>query len=161
VITVSNTSPLTSLAAVEQLSLLPQLYGQIVIPTEVARELAVVAPGLPGHVPVSELSWLTVRAVADPTLVTLLLSELDPGESEAIALARELNADFLLIDERRGRLTVSRLGIERVGVLGVLIRAKSEGILPFVKPVLDDLVTRAGFWVSRALYTFLLNEIGE
>jgi hypothetical protein len=64
-----------------------------------------------------------------------LASSLDPGEPEAIAL--ELNADLILMDERRGRFMARRLGLEVIGVLGVLVRAKRKGHLDELKPVLD------------------------
>lgn len=159
--TVSNTSPLTNLAAVGQLTLLRRLYGEIVIPEAVARELNSVESGFPGHVPVNELSWIVIRPVINRTLVASLRIELDPGESEAIALAVELNADFLLMDEHVGRRIASRLGVERVGVLGVLRRAKHDGLVPAIRPILDDLITSAGFWIGRDLYDYALREAGE
>lgn len=87
--------------------------------------------------------------------------ELDPGEAAAIALAIELKADLLLLDERRGRTVASRFGLRFVGLLGVLIEAKQQGYLGAVKPILDDLITRAGFWVSQPLYERVLQAAGE
>jgi len=89
------------------------------------------------------------------------LSELDPGEAEAIALAKELKADLLLMDERRGRRVASRLGLRFVGLLGILVEAKHKGLIKAVKPILDSLITKAGFWLGNRLYTRILETVGE
>jgi len=65
------------------------------------------------------------------------------------------------LDERRGRAVASRLTLRFVGILGTLIEAKQRGLLSAVKPVLDDLVTKAGFWVSPQLYTRILQVSRE
>jgi predicted nucleic acid-binding protein len=87
--------------------------------------------------------------------------ELDRGEAEAIALAAELSADLLLLDERRARRIASRLGLRYIGVLGVLLDAKNRGDLTAVKPVLEALITQAGFWVSTDLYARVIEASGE
>jgi predicted nucleic acid-binding protein len=83
------------------------------------------------------------------------------GEAEAIALASECGAELLLIDEHRGRKIASRFGIRVAGVLGVLIEAKRCGELPAIKPVLDLLVSTAGFRISNALYGRVLEAADE
>ena len=107
------------------------------------------------------LEWIETRAVANRALVTALQMELDEGEAEAIALAKELAADLLLLDERRGRVVAAHLDLRLIGLLGVRIEAKRKGCLPLVKPVLDDLVAKAGFWVSQQLYARVLLAAGE
>ena len=86
---------------------------------------------------------------------------LDEGESEAIALAMELRADLLLIDERKARLVARRFGSHHIGIVGMLIEAKQNGLIKAVKPFLDDLMIKAGFWISQKLYNRVLNETGE
>jgi predicted nucleic acid-binding protein/predicted HTH domain antitoxin len=127
VIVISDTSVFTNLAAIGHLHLLQQLYERIFIPTAVYQELTV-DPPVPGTVEVQTLQWLEVRSVSDRAMVEQLQNraQLDPGESEAIALALEINADLLLIDERRGRTEANRLGIRITGLLGVLVEAKQR-----------------------------------
>ncbi len=104
-IVISDTSAITNLAAIQHLQLLPQLYNQVTVLEAVYRELAEIDPLVPGTLEVQTSSWLEVRQVVDRAMVERLQVEvrLDPGEAEAIALALELKADLLLIDERRGR----------------------------------------------------------
>ena len=90
-----------------------------------------------------------------------LLSELDIGEAEAIALAVEVKADLLLLDERLGHKIASRLGLSVIGLLGVLLNAKRRGFLAGVRPVLDAVIAVAGFWDSGRLYSRVLDEAGE
>lgn len=159
-IVVSNTSPITNLAAVSQLTLLQQLYSSIIIPEAVYKELTDVETLVPGATEVKTLEWIQMQQVTN--LMSLsLLTELDKGEAEAIALAIELNADLLLLDERRGYQVASQLGLKVTGLLGVLIAAKSRGLIPTVKPVLNDLISTSGFWVTKALYNRVLQLAGE
>lgn len=160
-IVVSDTSAIINLAAVEQLDLLRQLYGKIAIPQAVYHEIAVVGAGQPGATEVQTLEWIETKQVANDALATALQMELDVGEAEAIALAVELKADLLLLDERRGRVVASRLGLKFIGLLGVLIEAKDREFIPAIKPILDDLITKAGFWISDRLYARVLQTAGE
>ena len=88
-------------------------------------------------------------------------AQLDPGVSEAIALALEINADLLLIDERRGKTEANRLGIRITGLLGVLVEAKQQALIPAVRPLMDDLIAASQFRVSQALYNQILAMVGE
>lgn len=74
----------------------------------------------------------------------------------AIALALELQADDLLIDERLGRQEALRLGLSIIGILGILLVAKQRSLIPQVQPVMDTLISQAGFRVSPQLYQRVL-----
>jgi predicted nucleic acid-binding protein len=163
VIVISDTSAITNLAAIDHLQLLPQLYSQVIIPEAVYRELADIDPPVPGTLEVQTALWLEVRRVANLEVVRGLQDEarLDLGESEAIALALELSADLLLIDERRGRAEASRLGVKITGLLGILVEAKRKTLVVAVKPLLDALIATSEFRVSSALYSKILEMVDE
>lgn len=160
-IVVSDTSPIINLAAVGQLQLLRQLYGRIIIPPAVHREIVVVGAGQPGAVQVESYDWFETRSAPNQDLVASLQLKVDGGEAEAIALASALNADLLLLDERRGRVAAAHLGLRFVGLLGILIEAKHKSLVPAIKPILDQLLEKAGFWVAQELYDRVLQSAGE
>ncbi|NEO65229.1 MAG: DUF3368 domain-containing protein [Moorea sp. SIO4G2] len=160
-IIVSDTSPINNLAAINQLHLLQQLYQTVIIPEAVYRELT--DPDFPvaGGTEVQTFEWIKTRSVTNPTVIEVLSNELDIGEAEAIALALELKADQLLIDERRGRMIADRLNLNYTGILGVLIEAKSQGLVPLVKPLMDALINQGGFWIADSLYNSVLQAVNE
>ena len=160
-IVISDTSPINNLAAINQLHLLQQLYGTVLIPEAVYQELT--DPDFPvaGAKEVQTFTWIQIRAVEDRTMLKALSSELDPGEAEAIVLALEMKAEQVLIDERRGRMIAARLNLHYTGILGVLVEAKSQGFISTVKPLLDDLINKAGFWVAEPLYKSVLRLVNE
>ncbi len=160
-VVVSNTSPLMNLAVIDRLGLIERLYGSVSIPEAVARELAAAVPEQFSEQAVGKLSWLTVHPVKNRQLTESLLLDLDAGEAEAIVLATETKAGLLLIDERRGRNVAQHFGLKLIGLMGVLIDAKRKGHIAAVKPVLDDLIAKAGFWVDNRLYARVLQEAAE
>ncbi len=157
-IIVSDTSPLSNLAMIDHLFLLREIYQTVIIPLAVAQELENTREDDPRIAAVLSLDWIEVKKVSDLTFVKELQENrlLDRGESEAIALALELKAEELLIDERLGRREAARLGLSMTGVLGILLMAKRRGLIPVVRPVMDDLMTIARFRISRPLYEEVL-----
>jgi predicted nucleic acid-binding protein len=159
-IVVSNTSPISNLAAIGQLDLLQQLYGTIIIPPAVYQELINSGDADPATLAVQTIDWIQTQPVSDRVLLETLQANLDPGEAEAIALAVEINADRLIIDERRGRNEAIRLGLQVTGLLGIVLAAKQQGLIPLVQPILDDLRANS-FWIHDALYAEVLGLAGE
>ncbi|MFM7365322.1 MAG: DUF3368 domain-containing protein [Cuspidothrix sp.] len=160
-IIVSDTSPINNLAAINHLHLLQQLYGTVIIPEAVYQELTDPDFFVAGAKEVQNFTWIQTRAVQNRTMVKALSSELDPGEAEAIVLALEMKAEQVLIDERRGRIIAARLNLHYTGILGILVEAKSQGFISTVKPLLDDLINKAGFWVAEPLYKSVLQLVNE
>lgn len=153
-IVVSDTSPILNLSAVGRLGLLRDLYGEIVIPPAVAAELARNAIEF-------DPAWTRVVAARDPDQLAALRLDLDDGEAEAILVAAELGATLLLIDETRGRRAAIGRGITVTGLLGVLAEAKHRGIIPLCRPILDDMMRIAGFWIGEDLRGRYLLAVGE
>ncbi len=160
-IIVSDTSPILSLAIIDRLDLLEKLYGEILIPPAVRDEIAVLGDNQPGAHQVTSMKWIPTKSTGNPIVVTLLLRELDLGEAEAIALALELKADLLLLDDRKARSIAAYLGLPFAGLIDILNAAKHAKLIPTIKPVLDELMTQAKFRVSRKLYQRVLQDAGE
>ncbi|MBE9057022.1 DUF3368 domain-containing protein [Sphaerospermopsis sp. LEGE 08334] len=163
-IIVSDTSPITNLAAISQLDLLQKLYTGIIIPTAVYNEMVKVNKVVPGAIEVQTLPWIKKQVVVDSQRVIFIqenAENIDLGEAEAIILALELKADLLLMDECRGRIVASSYGLQIIGLLGVLLQAKRKNLIPSVKILMDQLIEQADFRVSNQLYTTILQSAGE
>ena len=162
-IIISDTSPLSNLAIVGYLSLLQQIYNKVIIPQGVAEELRNASDEENLIAGVLSLDWIEVVSAKNLELISVLRNNhnLDRGEAEAIALALELNADELLIDELLGRREATRLGLPITGVLGILLVAKRRGLISAVQPVMDALMNQVGFRVSSQLYAEVLKAAGE
>jgi uncharacterized protein len=158
-IVVSDTSPILSLTLIGRLELLHEIYGSIVIPEAVRQELMVADHS--GTREVAQADWIIMRPIDPSVILKLLQREVDRGEAEAIGLAVQLNAEVLLIDERQARQLAQYLELNVVGLLDVLHEAKQRQLIPLIKPVLDDLLTRARFRLSRKLYQRTLHTAGE
>jgi predicted nucleic acid-binding protein len=161
VIVVSDTSALSNLALVKHLWLLEAIYQTVIIPEVVASELIAASNSTISAIP--KLSWIQTQSLANAQLANQLQRErgLDAGEANAIALALELQADDLLIDERLGRQEALRLGLSIIGILGILLVAKQRSLIPQVQPVMDALINNAGFRVSAQLYQRILGIAQE
>ncbi len=159
-VVVSDASALILLAKVGQLGLLKALYGHVLIPDQVFDDVVVKGNGRAGASEVQTAEWIEVRHATNEPLVEELQRELDRGEAEAIALAVELRADLLLLDERRGRMVASRYTVQIIGVAGALVEAKYRNLLSDLRPVLNALINN-GYRISAQLYTQILRAAGE
>ncbi len=160
---VVDSSVLITLAAGEQFHLLREFYSTIHIPPEVWKETTAV----PKNFGVQEVKkakadgWLIVQSPQNLAEVAKLPFNLQPGETEALALALELTGSLLLVDDAQGRKAAAALGIAYTGTLGVLLRGKAEGKIPALKPVLGLLAQRTTFWLSPAVEAAALKQAGE
>lgn len=151
-IVVSNTSPLTNLAAIGQFDLLQQQYEKVHIADGVWMELNFGGRPWPGSEEVAQAGWIERHTVRNQELVTALRRDLDRGEAETIALALQLESDLVLIDEQQGRHTAARHGLRTLGVVGILLEAKAAGQIELIRPQLDSLRHQAGFFLSENFY---------
>jgi predicted nucleic acid-binding protein len=159
----SNTSPISNLAIIGRLSLLRRQFGEIWIPVAVQSELGHLShPAALGDIQQAlRDGWIKPQALRADKVARLLAAALDPGESEAIALALELPADLILLDERDGRSAAERAGLRVTGVLGVLLHAKNDGQIKSMKPEIEALRTQARFFLSSRLEESVLAIAGE
>ena len=155
---ICDTSPITNLIQVGQLDTLEKLFEKGTVPQKVYQELAVYENQ---KEEIEKRDWIVVKTVHKYEKVLALKDVLDLGEAEAIVLAKEMNADFLIIDERKGRKIAQGLGINIIGLLGVLIQGKNKGHIEYLKPILDKLIYEVGFRVKEELYLKVLEEVGE
>ena len=149
---VSDTSPLTALLQIGRADLLQRLFSEVFIPPAVATEL------LRSHTKLPD--WLRVRAPREiPEVITS--ARLDRGETEALALALDLHADAILMDERLGRRVARDLGLKATGLLGCLVLAKEAQIIEAVAPVVSELQSIAGCWFDEELIASIYRAAGE
>ncbi len=158
---VTNTSPLLNLAVVKEARLLPELFEQIIAPEKVREEIEILCSGDSRFQSADTSSVVDYVSVSDQSHVRLLSLQLDPGESEAIALALEVKADLILLDERRATRIARQLGLRTLGLLGVLMLAKNRGLIAHVRPLIDRLTNEAGFWIAPELYRQICEAVNE
>ncbi|HAA12527.1 MAG TPA: DUF3368 domain-containing protein [Cytophagales bacterium] len=155
---VSDTSVLVGLLAIDHFSLLKQLYGHVIIPSAVKEEMQSLAHyGYPLYR--LEESWIEVLAPQDEEAIQSM--DLDLGEAQAIQLALELEAGLLLIDERKGRALAKALGIRITGIVGILLEAKTMGLVEAIKPLIGQLENKINFRLSEKLIQRVLEKAGE
>ena len=160
-IVVADSSPLIAMGRIGQLEILHAVLGQLLVPEAVWQEVVEAASHKPGSSEIAAVSWIERRTVNDSALVNLLKHDLGPGEAEAIVLARETGADFVLMDERLGRSAARNLGLKVVGLIGVLIEARKRGLLRDAVETMDRLTNEAGFWISADLRKLVEGAHGE
>ena len=155
-IVIADSGPIRYLVVIEQIHLLPQLYGRIVIPPSVLRELTQTATPQSVRLWVDRLPrWVTVQSPRGP--VPTFPAVLGPGEREAIALAQELSADVLLADDEAARMEARRRNISSQGTLGVLDLAAEHGLLADLPAAIERL-RGTNFRASKKLFDFFLER---
>ena len=152
-IVVSDTSPLTALLTIGEGDLLPKLFADVVIPAAVRDELLRSHPALPG--------WLRIERVHDSSEALRLAGIVDTGEAEAIELAKELKADWLLIDERKGRRLAVQEGVPVIGLIGVMLLAKRRQLIASARMLLERLENEAGIYLAEGIREKALKSVGE
>jgi predicted nucleic acid-binding protein len=152
-IVVSDTSPLTALLTIGAADLLKQLFREVVVPAAVRDELQRSHPNLP--------AWLRVETVKNLAQVQKYAQIVDAGEAEAIELARELHADRLLMDERKGRRLATQEGVPVIGLLGVILLARRNQIIPSARTLLQQLQQQDGMYLAEDVREAALKTVGE
>lgn len=146
---VADTTPLRYLAAIGEVSLLPCMFGKVVIPPAVWNELT--AASTPQTVRLffeKRPDWLQLRTPL-PDSLELVSSDLDAGERAALALAIEIKADLILIDEAAGRREAKELGMRITGTIGVLRLAAERGLIEVHKMLVG--LRGSGFYIDESV----------
>lgn len=152
----ANTTPLIALANIDRLELLHKLYGTIIVPQTVMDEII----REPARQRVQNSSWIRVEAIQDISQRDYYRARLHAGEVDVMILAREQKADLVIMDDDAAKKTAKFLGLKVTGTLGVLLKAKREGYLEKVEPVINELI-RDGLFISDTVKEYVMTEAGE
>jgi predicted nucleic acid-binding protein len=154
-ILIADTSPLNYLVQIDHFDIVERLYGQVIIPDAVYRELtALQTPHKVRTLLLGKPRCLEVRLVDGPLDPTL--QYLGPGEQEAIQLAEQLRADAILIDDKQGRAEAAKRNLAVIGTLGVLAAAAEKGFLDL--PDAIHRLQQTNFHVSPQILEVLLKR---
>lgn len=134
---VLDSTCLIGLERIGRLEILPALFEPVIISPAVDREFA------------KQAEWLSVEVRFDRSLTSVLQMGLGAGESEAISIAKGLGIR-IATDDKQARVAANALGLKVIGTVGILLRAKSAGVIDQIRPMLDGL-DENGFHISRSL----------
>ena len=154
-----NSTPLIALAKSGQLDLLKRLYGRIVIPEAVYREVTEKNDVVSQRIGEAE-EWIEIRRVDPNVDRRMYRAKLHEGEVEVMLLAQDMRADVVVIDDDAARKTAEYLGLPLTGTLGVLIKAKKRGLLEAVMPVVS-VMEQQGIYFSGPLKGIVRRLSGE
>jgi predicted nucleic acid-binding protein len=154
---VANTTPLISLASIGKLELLKDIFGEIIIADAVYNEIK--AKQGYGYNEI-DADFIKVQSIKGIAYRDFLLNQLDLGETETIILAKELDADFVIIDENIAYTIAKSSELNVVRTLSILLRAKEKGLIPALKPLLDEMILK-GRWYSQRVCKTILEQAGE
>jgi len=148
-VVIADTSCFILLDKIDALSLLHQLFLTITTTVTIAEEFGKKLP-----------EWVTVMSVADLHYQTILELEVDEGEASAISLAIEHQPALLILDDLKARKVAEKLRLNYTGTLGVLLKAKENGIIDRIKPLLDR-IQQTNFRFSKNVFEQILKVAGE
>jgi len=154
---VSNTSPLLNLALIDRLDLVAEQFSTVAVPSQVWAELMAGTEGTEQLRAHRDAGTLGVVSVPESDLFTEFRRDLDAGESAALAYAVSEHASLILLDEREGRQAARRHGLSVTGVVGILLRAATDGDLDIETEL--DALRDAGFWISDELYRTAVDSV--
>ena len=154
---VSNATPIISLSSINRIDILQQIFGKVVVSQAVYNEVK--AKRRYGYDDIDS-PFIEVMSIQGVAYRDLLLSQLDVGEAETIILAKEINADFVIIDENIGYRIARNSDLQVIRTLSILLKAKEKGVIPAIKPLLDEMIAK-GRWYSKNVYETCLRKCNE
>lgn len=146
---ITDTSCFSLLQKLDALDLLHQLFPVVITTPQIASEFRYPLP-----------DWVIIRPVANVALQNEFLNFVDYGEASAIALASEITFDFLIIDDGHARKFAEKLGMLVKGTIGLLVIAKSKGLIPALRPYFEQ-IQQTNFRIAKSLIDSVLREAGE
>ncbi len=146
---ISDTSCFIILTNIGELELLQKVYSFLLTTTDIVNEYGETLP-----------DWVGIETVKDKYRQQLLEMQIDKGESSAIALALEMTDCTIILDDYKARKIADKLGLKFTGTIGVIIRAKLNGIIPSIKPILEK-VKKTDFRLSPEIELLALKEANE
>ncbi len=158
---VVNSSPLISLALLNHVELLKMIFDEIFIPKSVYDEITIKGKGkIGGSEDNYKLDGFVIYEALNLDLKNTIMLELDEGEAEVIAIAKEKDVPYVIIDEFAGRQFAALLGFKVVGTLGILIIGKELGVIREIRPLLDTMI-KNNRYIDSDLYYHILKKAGE
>lgn len=158
-IVVVDATCLIGLCRIERLDILKELFDQIYICEAVYTEVVIRGKGRPGAEEVRDAKWIEKRKVKNRVATNLLQRDLDLGEAETIVLANEMNANYVVLDDRESYQTAKLLQLNVIGTIGILDWAVELGIITDFKNTIDEL-RKKGFRIKDELYYNILRDKG-
>jgi len=157
---ICNTGPIVALSMIDRIDILRHLFELVAVPEAVHKEILEGGPINAGLLNYRKAKWIKVMTLSNP-IDPLLRTSLDDGEAAVIGLARELNANLVLIDERKARKIARTIyGLHAIGSARVLVEAKRHGLLDNVGVALQAM-RDGGYWIGDSIVDAALKQAGE
>lgn len=154
-----NSTPLIVLCGIGRLFILRDLYQEIWIPEAVYQEVMVKEDAVCMQVQMAK-EWIHVGKIHDYKEKKMYKAKLHDGEVEVMILAQEQDADLVVLDDNAAKKTAKYLGLTVTGTLGTLLKAKRQGIIDEIRPLLSEM-RQNGFYVGADVESIVLEQAGE
>ena len=158
---VSNTTPISNLLHLDNISLLTELFDAVYIPEAVANEVNVVFASCGEWQKCVEEEQIVIQSISNTIFIKQMVPFLHQGEAEAICLSLEKKAKLCLIDDKDARTIAQLNNLPVTGTLGILLKAKKIGLISSVKELIDRLRAEHHFWIREDMYQRVLHIAKE
>lgn len=154
-----NSTPIIALAKAGKLDILKAMYGQVIIPEAVFNEVTAKDDSARAML-LKNNDWIKVKSIKNTAEKIMFRARLHDGEVEVMILARELDADLVVIDDYAARKTAEYIGLNLTGTIGTLIKAKQNGYIDGVMPIVQ-IMEQNGIYYSDQLKNQISRLTGE
>jgi len=159
---VVDAGPLIALSVINRLDLLQQLFSEVIVPRTVYQEVVEQGPDLPGATTLARADWIRIQSPQGEASIEPLLLGLDRGELDTLLLARDTDADWVIIDERLGRRVANALRLPIKGTVGILLAAAHAKLLTKTEALTDArLLAERGIRISARVLDWLEAELSS